>query len=287
MPLCVGGGVSSIGDARDLLLAGADKVRREHGAARPPGADRRDGGRVRQPVRRGRDRRRARRRRAWQAFASAGRRPTGRDAVAWAGEAVERGAGELLVTSIDTDGTQGGYDLELLRRVCERGRVPVIASGGAGGPSDLAAALDAGAEAALAASIFHDGRTRSPRSRREVAPVRDADADVTLEPGGSSPASSRTRDGRRADARVDGRRGAGGHAGDRARALPLPVARRAVAEGRDVGQHDGGARPAFDCDADTLLLRVHPAGPACHTGEETCFGPRRPTRRRCWPSWRA
>jgi cyclase len=83
--------------------------------------------------------------------------PTGWDALEWASRAVAEGAGELLVTSMDQDGVGGGYDLELVREIVSRVPVPVIASGGAGSPSDLADALEAGAEAALAASIFHDG----------------------------------------------------------------------------------------------------------------------------------
>ena len=81
----------------------------------------------------------------------------------------DRGAGELLVTSIDTDGTLGGYDIELLRRICGAVGVPVIASGGAGGPRDLASALEAGAQAALAASIFHDGVHTIAEVKQEVA----------------------------------------------------------------------------------------------------------------------
>jgi cyclase len=91
-------------------------------------------------------------------------------------EAAARGAGELLVTSIDTDGTQGGYDLPLLAAICRAVTVPVIASGGAGGPADVVAALEAGASAALAASIFHDRTYPIPAVKREVAacglPVR-------------------------------------------------------------------------------------------------------------------
>jgi cyclase len=105
----------------------------------------------------------------WQAHASGGRRPTGRDAVAWAQEAARLGAGELLVTSIDSDGTHRGYDLELLRAVCKSVRVPVIASGGAGEPADITAALETGASAALAASIFHDGTYPIHELKREVA----------------------------------------------------------------------------------------------------------------------
>ena len=89
--------------------------------------------------------------------------------MAWAREAAELGAGELLVTSIDSDGTHRGYDLELLRAICEAVRVPVIASGGAGRPADIAAALETGASAALAASIFHDGTYPIHEVKREVA----------------------------------------------------------------------------------------------------------------------
>ena len=175
VPLCVGGGISTTEQARELLLAGADKVSVNTAALDRPelvselalrfgtqcvvvaiDAARADGG--------------------WEAYAGAGRRPTGRDAVAWAREAAERGAGELLVTSIDSDGTQAGYDLDLLAAVCDAVSVPVIASGGAGGPADLVAALEAGASAALAASIFHDGTHPIAEVKREVAacglPVR-------------------------------------------------------------------------------------------------------------------
>ncbi|HEY0388036.1 MAG TPA: imidazole glycerol phosphate synthase subunit HisF [Gaiellales bacterium] len=175
VPLCVGGGVTSAEQARELLLAGADKVSVNTAALDRPqlvtelserfgtqcvvvaiDASRRDG--------------------RWETYAGAGRRPTGRDAVDWAAEAARRGAGELLVTSIDTDGTQGGYDLELLSAICRAVTVPVIASGGAGRPADLVAALEAGASAALAASIFHDGTFPIPEVKQEVAscglPVR-------------------------------------------------------------------------------------------------------------------
>jgi cyclase len=175
VPLCVGGGVSTVGDARDLLLAGADKVSTNTAPLDRP-----------QLVRELADRfgsqcvvvaiDAARNGDGWQAFALAGHRPTGRSAVAWAGEAARLGAGELLVTSIDSDGTGGGYDLELLRAVCDVVTVPVIASGGAGDATDMAAALSAGAEAALAATIFHDGTRTIAEVKQEVAecglPVR-------------------------------------------------------------------------------------------------------------------
>ncbi len=94
-----------------------------------------------------------------------GRTPTGRDAVAWACEGVSRGAGEILLTSMDRDGTKDGYDLELVRAVAEAVDVPVIASGGAGEPDDLVDGLEAGADAVLLASIFHYGEYTIPEVR--------------------------------------------------------------------------------------------------------------------------
>ena len=94
----------------------------------------------------------------WEVFTHGGRTPTGRDAVAWAREVVERGAGELLVTSMDTDGHRTGYDIAMLRAISDAVPVPVIASGGAGGPEHMVEALTEGrADAVLAASIFHFG----------------------------------------------------------------------------------------------------------------------------------
>jgi cyclase len=94
----------------------------------------------------------------WEVYSHGGRKPTGRDAIEWAREAVARGAGELLVTSIDSDGTRAGYDIKLLAALAEWAPVPVIASGGAGSLDDFRQALqEGGADAALAASVFHYG----------------------------------------------------------------------------------------------------------------------------------
>jgi cyclase len=156
VPVTVGGGVDDVQRARELLLAGADKVSINTAALRRPellaDAAERFGS---QCVVCAIDARRENG--SWRAVASGGRVPTGWDALEWASRAVAEGAGELLVTSMDQDGVGGGYDLELVREIVSRVPVPVIASGGAGSPSDLADALEAGAEAALAASIFHDG----------------------------------------------------------------------------------------------------------------------------------
>jgi cyclase len=112
----------------------------------------------------------------WEVVVAGGRTPTGIDALAWAREGVERGAGEVLLTSMDRDGTEDGYDLALTRAVAEAVAVPVIASGGAGGVEHLGAALRAGADAALAASIFHFGQVPMAEAKAWLAaegiPVR-------------------------------------------------------------------------------------------------------------------
>jgi len=175
VPLCVGGGVDGFERARDLLLAGADKVSVNTAALdRPELLSDLAGKLGSQCVVVAVDA--ARTNGGWEAHAAAGSRPTGRDVVDWSREAVERGAGELLVTSIDADGGHAGYDLDLIAAVSSAVHVPVVASGGAGGPADMAAALAAGASAALAASIFHDGEASVADVKQEVAacglPVR-------------------------------------------------------------------------------------------------------------------
>jgi cyclase len=180
MPLTVGGGVRGLQDIRDLLNAGADKVSimtaavnnpdliaeaaAKIGSANlvlaidarmmetPEGSD--------EPPR-------------WEVCTHGGRRPTGIDAVDYAGRMAEAGAGEVLLTSMDRDGTKSGYDLALLRAVADRVSIPVIASGGGGSAADLAAALGDGpdeghAQAALAASIFHFGETTVGEVKREL-----------------------------------------------------------------------------------------------------------------------
>ncbi len=161
MPFGVGGGIRSVADIRALLLAGADKVSINSAAVRTPeilteGAERfgsqcivisvdakRVSGSADAP--------------RWEVYISGGRIPTGLDAVAWCARAVELGAGEVLLTSMDGDGTLAGYDIELTRAVADAVPVPVIASGGAGTPAHFAEALTEGrADAALAASLFHD-----------------------------------------------------------------------------------------------------------------------------------
>jgi imidazole glycerol-phosphate synthase subunit HisF len=163
IPFTVGGGVRNVDDGLALLRAGADKVAVNRAALDEPGLLTR----------------------LAEAFGSqavvcaidvrggevvthAGKKPRGIDAVAWAQDAVEQGAGELLVTSIDADGTRDGYDLELTGAIAAAVRVPVIASGGAGCARHLAEAFAVGAEAALIASIVHEDPERLPELKREL-----------------------------------------------------------------------------------------------------------------------
>ncbi|HJP66690.1 MAG TPA: imidazole glycerol phosphate synthase subunit HisF [Actinomycetota bacterium] len=154
IPLTVGGGVRSEDDVRALLRAGADKVSLNTAAVRQPGLLARCADAFHPSVIVAVDAKRVDGH--WEVFVDAGRTPTDLDAVAWSVEASEQGAGEVLLTSIDRDGTGTGYDVELLRAVSDAVTVPVIASGGAGQPSHFADALiDGGADAVLAASRFH------------------------------------------------------------------------------------------------------------------------------------
>jgi len=155
VPLTVGGGIRSSDDMRAALRAGADKVGVNTAAVRRPELISECATRFgRQCVVLAIDARRAGER--WEVVVTGGRQTTGRDAVAWALEGVERGAGEILLTSMDTDGTKDGFDLDLTRAVTESVGVPVIASGGAGNEGHCVdVVLEAGASAVLAASIFH------------------------------------------------------------------------------------------------------------------------------------
>lgn len=160
IPVTLGGGMRTIADIRAALSAGADKVSLNTAAVERPAliseAARAFGTQCivlavdvwrtgATPS-------------GWEVVTHGGRRPTGRDALEWMREGADRGAGEVLLTSMDRDGTQGGYDLPLLTATSAAVPLPLIASGGAGGPEHLREALAAGADAALAASIFHDGR---------------------------------------------------------------------------------------------------------------------------------
>ena len=159
IPFTIGGGVRSVEDAQAVLDAGADKVSINSAAlARPEVIDELARTFGTQCVVLAIDAKADPAGGGWEAYVAGGRTRTGRDAVAWAAEGVERGAGEILLTSMDRDGTAAGYDLELTAATAAAVSVPVIASGGAGSLEDLLAGLGAGADAVLVASIFHYGR---------------------------------------------------------------------------------------------------------------------------------
>jgi cyclase len=163
IPFTVGGGVTGLDDARALLRAGADKVAVNRAAFDDPSiltglADEFGSQAVVVAIDA----------RAGEVVTHAGRTPRGRDAVDWAREAVARGAGEILLTSIDADGTRAGYDLAITRDVAAAVDVPVIASGGAGETRHLAEAYEVGAEAALIASIVHERPERLPELKAEL-----------------------------------------------------------------------------------------------------------------------
>jgi cyclase len=177
IPFAVGGGVASVSDVRDLLRAGCDKVALNSAALRAPAllqhaADEFGSQCVVVAIDA-----RATGPGTWEVVVDGGRTPTGVDAVAWAAEAARLGAGEILLTSIDRDGTKSGFELELTRAVRDAVGVPVIASGGAGNADDFAAVFErAGADAALAASLFHYGELDIGALKRNLAargiPVR-------------------------------------------------------------------------------------------------------------------
>jgi cyclase len=176
LPFTVGGGVRSLEDADALLRAGADKVAVNSAAVSSPALigelARRFGS---QAVVLALDAR-ANGAGAWEVYVRGGRTPTGRDAVGWAREGAERGAGEILLTSMDRDGTKDGFDVALTRAVADAVRVPVVASGGCGSVEHMAAVLDEGrASAALAASVFHFGEIRI---RDAKARLREAGVEV-------------------------------------------------------------------------------------------------------------
>jgi cyclase len=173
MPLTVGGGIRRLEDIRDLLLAGCDKVSINSAAARNPEFVRQAAAKFGSqcivvnidPKRIERDGQQV-----WEVHINGGRVPTGLEAVPWAREVERLGAGEIVLTSMDADGTKNGYDLEITRAVSDAVSIPVVASGGAGKPEHLADAIALGkADAALAASIFHFGEYTIRETKQVMA----------------------------------------------------------------------------------------------------------------------
>ena len=287
IPLTVGGGVSDVEHFRDLLHAGADKVGINSAAVKDPDLITRAAERFgAQCVVVAIDAKRVRRDDGsvfFEVFTHGGRKGTGRNALAWCEEVARRGAGEILLTSIDADGTKQGYDTELLRLVRARVNVRVVASGGAGALSHFVDAVTAGADAVLAASLFHD----------QV--LRIDDVKLALHDAGIA---ARVRE----RVKVTG----GAPRFDAAGLLPTVLVDAATGEvltlaysnatswqkmlttgetwlwsrSRQSLWHKGATSGhtqrvhsvTLDCDQDAAVVRVEPHGPACHTGARSCFG---------------
>lgn len=169
IPLTVGGGITTVDDVNQLLRAGADKVSVNTAAIKNPmllnDISERFGSQV---LVISIDAKRGRTPSGFELTTHGGRTSTGIDALAWIEESISRGAGEILLNSMDMDGTRAGYDLELIRKVREISSVPVIASGGAGDIDDFGRAIESGADALLAASVFHFGIYRIAEIKRDL-----------------------------------------------------------------------------------------------------------------------
>jgi imidazoleglycerol phosphate synthase cyclase subunit len=291
IPFTIGGGIRTVSDATALLRAGADKISLNSAAVRRPelidelaavagsqavvvaiDARRLDGTEDN-----------------WEVYTHGGRNAAGLDAVTWAREVERRGAGEILLTSMDGDGTKAGYDVALTRAVATAVRIPVIASGGAGKPEHFLAALTDGcAAAALAASLFHYRELDIADLKAYLAsygvPVRPTG------PGkvGNLPKPGRTQLGWNDQGLIP----AIAQDVDSGQVLMLAwmnaAALRLTCEtgqahfwsrSRQSLWHKGATSGnvlhvqdiLIDCDGDAILLKVKPAGPACHTGEQSCF----------------
>ena len=287
IPLTVGGGVRTVTEMRDVLRAGADKVSLNTAAVADPDLIARCADRFgRQAVVVAIDALAAGPGN-WEVVVKGGRERTGLDAVDWAGRVVQLGAGELLVTSIDRDGTGSGFDTDLLRAISSSVEVPVIASGGAAGPADFVAAVrDGGADAVLAASIFH-------RRIHAIADVKAAMAAAGLPvrlPDGGRRVTSRVPPGVAfgpnglvtavvQDA-ADGRVLMVAHMDAEALAATLETGEvhfhsrsrdRLWRKGETSGNVLRLVDLATDCDGDALLVTVEPGGPTCHRGTRSCF----------------
>ncbi len=291
IPFTVGGGVRSVEDADSLLKAGADRVTVNTAAAAEPELIRRlseqfgaqcvvlaldgkrvrgDGGAVRLVV-----------------TTHGGRRITGRGVVEWAAEAASLGAGEILLTSVDADGTREGFDVEMLRAVRSAADVPIVASGGAGKLAHFVAAVrDGGADAVLAAGVFHErvftiGEVKQALSSAGIpvrlggvapAPEAAGPLPVTFDEAGLVPVVVRdVRNGEvltlawASEEALELTRTTGfSHFFSRSR-------KKLWKKGETSGNVQRVASISVDCDGDAVVYDVVPEGPACHTGSRSCF----------------
>jgi imidazoleglycerol phosphate synthase cyclase subunit/phosphoribosyl-ATP pyrophosphohydrolase len=286
IPFTVGGGVRSVEDADALLRAGADRVTVNTAAIEDPSLITRlaeqfgaqcvvvaiDGKRMRDENGLA----------VMRVMTHGGRRPVDRTVTSWAAAAAAAGAGEILLTSVDADGTQAGFDLEMLRAVRSAVDVPIVASGGAGQLDDFAkAVLIGGADAVLAASVFHDrvftvGAVKeamrraglavrpAPARARALLPRYDQNGLVPVIMRDVETGSVLTLAWANADAIARTRETGLAHFYSRSRKAPWR-------KGETSGNVQRVAGISIDCDDDAVLYDVRPSGPACHTGARSCF----------------
>jgi imidazoleglycerol phosphate synthase cyclase subunit len=280
IPFCVGGGITSIEDISATLTAGADKVSLNSRAVKNPeliteGA-RRFGSQcivvaIDPKFVNGR----------WEVHINGGQTPTGLEAIAWAKQVESLGAGEILLTCMDRDGTRSGYEVELTRAIAEAVSIPVIASGGAGAPEHFYDVLTTGkADAALAASLFHyhelgilevknylgahNVPVRLPLNAAEALLKWDQRGLITTVVQDATTEQVLMVAWMNADALRLTEQTGEAHFWSRSR---KEIWRKGATSGNIMRVQD----IRVDCDADTLLLRVNPSGPACHTGATSCF----------------
>lgn len=306
IPFTVGGGIRSLEDIRKILKAGADKISLNSAAVLNPDLVREASDRFgSQCVVVAIDVRRTPQG-PYEVLIAGGTRSTGLEAVAWARKVAELGAGEILLTSMDRDGTKSGYDLDITRQIADAVPIPVIASGGAGRLADFYDALtQGGAEAVLAASLFHFGDITIPQLKRYLAlreiPVRSSPAELEALAGCARPFAAGTglddpavaaaiwaqlKKDDRGLVPVIARRAEDGavlmqaYANEEAFRETLASGLmhyysrsrgKLWLKGEQSGHFQQVRALRVDCDADCLLADVHAFGPACHTGAETCF----------------
>lgn len=284
IPFTVGGGLRSIQDIREMLKAGADKVSLNTSAVENPAlveeAAKKFGTQCIVVAIDGRRKETG----GWEVFTHGGRTPTGLDALAWAKRVEGLGAGEILLTSMDRDGTKDGYDLEFTRAVADSVGIPVIASGGVGTLEHIVEGLTiGGASAALAASIFHFGEYTIKETKEYLASRGVA---VRLMTGGNPPFYSRLKFNRGglipAIIQDDASQEVLMMAWMNAESLKLTLktgytwffsrSRQKLWNKGETSGHTQKVRDIlFDCDGDTLLIKVAQKGVACHEGYYSCF----------------
>ncbi len=291
IPFTVGGGFSDVDSIREMIAAGADKVSVNSAAVRDPDLITRAAkafgsqaiicaidAKAREDVPK-----------KWSVYVSGGRVDTGIDALEWAVEAARRGAGEILLTSMDRDGSKIGFDLELTRAISDAVDIPVIASGGVGELSHFSeGVIEGGADAVLAASVFHFGELTVAQVKKHMAlmgiPVRMSDefdyslaaaidpANLSFDEKGLIPAI--VQDAKTAEVLM--------MAWMNAESLNLTISTGTTwfwsrsrsciwNKGETSGNYQHVVSIDTDCDTDCLLVRVEPDGPACHTNARSCF----------------